>query len=381
MPRKPRLSVSMCRHRGCHLLLVRRMRQRLAAAAPNWCVAVRDLRGHMRGARPYLLMLTYALLACACAVATLRLSELSHATPGPASITSSRAPSQAEASAEIGRRCFLVLSIAQLALISLIVPALSAGAIAIEREKQTLEMVRATLLTGSDILLGKLAVMMAFIGLLLMSTLPVTSWSLLLGGVSPAEIALVYSYLLAFAAGVAALGLAFSVLVKRAVGAISWAYGVLFGALVLPVVGLWFLDTLSAWRGTIGPDTAALIVVLIPTAVALVLFVVLRGLLSRLTAWGKGVRGLALAGGIALVGLFVLAELIMDPVLDTFLAEHVATLLIVHPLVLILSLEEGSVAPDFGLTRAWLFSISLAWGTCLLLVSLSVRLFNRQAQV
>ena len=40
--------------------------------------------------------------------------------------------------------------------------------------------------------------------------------------------------------------------------------------------------------------------------------------------------------------------------------------------------------PHRGLLYAasiWLFSISFAWGTCLLLVSLSVRLFNRQAQV
>ncbi|MBN1459173.1 MAG: ABC transporter permease [Armatimonadetes bacterium] len=179
----------------------------------NPCVARHELRLHMRGWRPFIVLLAYASIASAAVLLTFlpALLEESYGSYGE----------------ELGRVALTVLSFTQLTLILLLLPAYAAAAIAMEREKRTLDMLRATLVTPADVVTGKLLVVFAFGVVLLLTSLPVAAWCLLLGGVSPKEILYTYSYLLAAGALVSALGLAFSARVARPMGAVVSTYGAL----------------------------------------------------------------------------------------------------------------------------------------------------------
>ena len=180
----------------------------------NPCIAVHELRMRMRGARPFVVLFFYALLAAATVLITLAVISLQssyyYGTPD-------RDPSP-------GRTAFAALAFSQLALILFVMPAYAAGAITMEREKHTLEMLRGTLLSPADVVTGKLVVVLAFGVLLLLTSAPVAAWCMMLRGISPAEVALTYSSLLIIALWVATLGMLFSVLLKRTTAAIVATY-------------------------------------------------------------------------------------------------------------------------------------------------------------
>jgi len=93
-----------------------------------------------------------------------------------------------QAASATGRALFQVLFSFQAGLVALITPALTAGAVTIEREQQTYQMLATCGLKPTHIIVGKLMAAVAFVGLLLTSSLPLVSLSFLLGGVSPGEV-------------------------------------------------------------------------------------------------------------------------------------------------------------------------------------------------
>src|SRR5205085_6000411 len=96
--------------------------------------------------------------------------------------------SQAQAASSAGRSIYHWLLFVMLALICFIVPGLTAGAIAGERERQTLIPLQITLLSPRSIVFGKLLASLAFVVLLVVAALPFLSVSFLLGGVAASEV-------------------------------------------------------------------------------------------------------------------------------------------------------------------------------------------------
>lgn len=184
----------------------------------NPCVAVHELRMRMRGGRAFVVFFVYTLLAIIPVLLTLAITALEGSMFGPG---------MGMVQTGLGRVAFVALAYAQLSLILFVLPAYAAGAITMEREKRTLEMLRATLLSSSDVVTGKLGVVVAFGAILLMTSLPVAAWCLLLGGVALGDLFYVYTYLFAVAVWVAALGLFLSTLVRRSIGAIVATYVIL----------------------------------------------------------------------------------------------------------------------------------------------------------
>ncbi|MHB0936354.1 MAG: ABC transporter permease [Armatimonadota bacterium] len=90
--------------------------------------------------------------------------------------------------ADIGKSLFIGLVILEGILCSLIAPALTAGAISIEREQQTLELLLLTRLSCTNIVLGKLLSSLGFLVVMLLCSLPVWAISFLLGGVDPGQL-------------------------------------------------------------------------------------------------------------------------------------------------------------------------------------------------
>ena len=131
---------------------------------------------------------------------------------------------------------FTTFSFVQLVAVLLIGPAMVAGTIATERERRTIEYLFASHLSGVEIVLSKLAARILQIAALLLAGLPILALAMLLGGIAPEAILVVYAITASTVVTVASLSIAVSVLCARAREAVSTAYLVLLALLVVPTV-------------------------------------------------------------------------------------------------------------------------------------------------
>ena len=88
----------------------------------------------------------------------------------------------------VGKVVFSTVVLLELLMVSFIGPALTSGAISSERERQTFDLLRTSLLSGRALVLGKLSSAIVFLLLLIFTAIPVESLAFFLGGVGPAEI-------------------------------------------------------------------------------------------------------------------------------------------------------------------------------------------------
>jgi ABC-2 type transport system permease protein len=159
--------------------------------------------------------------------------------------------------ASLGRATFQTLLFAMLLLVCFIVPGLSAGGVAGERERQTLVPLQVTLLRPHSILLGKLGASLAFVALLVMATLPLIGVSFVLGGVAPGEVIRGVAMVLVVATTVACLALTCSTLMRRVQGATVVSYAIV----LFLVVGTFFAfgaEMLASREGPAGRSQAVL---------------------------------------------------------------------------------------------------------------------------
>lgn len=165
-------------------------------------VITKELRGRMRGARTYWLLFGYLLLLSLILFFSYLGWWNQHSSEMERGGTS--------AGFTVGRTFFEILFYSQAVMIALITPALTAGAISVEREQRTFEMLRGTILRPRAIVWGKLASSVSFVALLLTSSLPLLSLCFLLGGVSPGEVFFAYILLVGDAFLFGAVGLCWS---------------------------------------------------------------------------------------------------------------------------------------------------------------------------
>ena len=128
----------------------------------------------------------------------------------------------------MGRTLFQTLLFFMLMLLCFLVPGLSSGAVAGERERQTLVPLQVTLLKPRSIVLGKLLASLAFVLLLLVATLPLISVSLIIGGVGLPEVVRAMGILLLTGVLLAAISVCVSTLLRRVQAATVVSYGLTF---------------------------------------------------------------------------------------------------------------------------------------------------------
>lgn len=184
-------------------------------------VIVKEFRSRMRGSRAYWMLFGYLSLLSL----TLFLAYLAWWNSSRYQLDSGGSGMEAYT---VGRNFFLILFAVQALLIALITPALTAGAISMEREQRTFELLRATTLSPRRIVLGKLAASVSFVVLLLTASLPLVSLCFLLGGVSPGEVFFAYLLLVSDAFLFGAVGLAWSAHAGGTGAATALSYGTLF---------------------------------------------------------------------------------------------------------------------------------------------------------
>lgn len=172
-------------------------------------VATKELRGRVRGPRAFIAITIYlaVLAAVALVVYTAQRDALT-----PQSAFGGGNP---YVSAQVGQALFSTLLLLQVLLVVFLAPAATSGAISLEREKQTLDMVSATPASTLGIVLGKLVAAAAFVAVLIVASIPLTALVFLFGGVAPEDVLRSYAVLFVTAMGFGCVGLFISSLTKR----------------------------------------------------------------------------------------------------------------------------------------------------------------------
>lgn len=165
----------------------------------------KELRGIMRGKRAFWLLTGYIAVISA-------FTGLLYIT---FFLQSVYAQSDPQFRQTVGKVLFGTVVLLELLLVSFIAPALTSGAITAERERQTFDLLRTTLLSARSLVLGKLGTALTYLLLLIFAALPIQSLAFLLGGVGLAELLISGLLLVVTALFFAALGLFFSSVLKR----------------------------------------------------------------------------------------------------------------------------------------------------------------------
>ena len=146
--------------------------------------------------------------------------------------------------ANYGQNLFVTLVIFQMILLTFITPALTAGAISGERERQTIDLLFVTRIPPFSIIWGKLLASMSFVVLLLLLSVPIFSLVFLFGGIEVDQVLYTFLVTIVTALTLGIIGIAFSTWLRRSLAATVAAYVaafvLLFGSvaygLLLPTV-------------------------------------------------------------------------------------------------------------------------------------------------
>ncbi len=198
----------------------------------------KELRGRFRGRRAFIVLTIYlgvlALLAYGVYAVVAPQATL-EAGFGPRN--DGFGITIANASATIGQAIFALLSIFELILVAFMAPAFTTGAISLEREKQTFDLLVSTPLRPGGIVVGKLLSALAFLGLLILAAVPLSALVLMYGGATLDDIVRQQAVLLITAVGLGSIGIFWSALVKRTQAATVLTYlTVLFLILGTPMI-------------------------------------------------------------------------------------------------------------------------------------------------
>ena len=176
-------------------------------------VVFKELRGRMRGARAFTVLTVYlTLLGVFAVLIYVTVTESSTSVSGQAAV------------GEIGRTLFGGVVAIEMLLVAFIAPAFTAGAISGEREHQTFELLRTTLLPAHSLVLGKLLSSMLYVVLLLLAAIPLQSIAFFFGGVTETELILAFVVLAATALLFSAIGVYFSARARRTLSASLLTY-------------------------------------------------------------------------------------------------------------------------------------------------------------
>jgi hypothetical protein len=198
-------------------------------------VLTKELRVRMRGARAYWLMLGYLLF-------------LSFILFIQYTFWCNKAQSEGHgfsSGSKIGQEFFQWIMITQAFLVAFITPAITSGAITIEKEQRTMEMLELTRLSRSSIVVGKLLSAVGFVILLVISSLPLASICFFLGGVSPQQMGQFYLLLISGSFVAGALGLVWSTVARSTAASVILTYA----SLLLPFIAVFIMALMLDSRG------------------------------------------------------------------------------------------------------------------------------------
>jgi ABC-type transport system involved in multi-copper enzyme maturation permease subunit len=188
-------------------------------------VAVKELRSRMRGRRAFVVLTIYLLLMSGL-ISLVYLAQVANAS----SVYSS-------AGRDAGRAVFFTILAVQAFLVTFMAPAFTAAAISGERERQTYDLLRTTLLSAHQLTLGKMLSALSYLFLLIFSAVPLQSMAFILGGVSLTELILTQAIIVVAGVTFAMVGLFFSSLMRSVLAStVTTLAAVLFMTIGAPII-------------------------------------------------------------------------------------------------------------------------------------------------
>ena len=181
-------------------------------------VLYKELRTRMRGRRAFVVLTLYlAIVTLIIALAYLAFR------------TTLSSPGGGNERQSFGKVFFGLIVWIELVTLSFVAPALTAGAITNERERQTFDLLRITLLRTWELVTGKFLSAFLYLLLLLVSAIPLQSLAFLFGGIAPEEVAIASILLIVTAFAFCAVGVFFSSFVQRTIvsNVLSYAFAIL----------------------------------------------------------------------------------------------------------------------------------------------------------
>lgn len=189
-------------------------------------IIAKELKGRMRSKQGFIMLTAYLALISLVIISVYFIS------------TNNQSVSRINPDAlqRLGKQIFNTVVMLELLMIVFIGPALTSGAISSERERGTFDLLRTSLLSSRDLIVGKLGSTVIYLLLLILTALPLQSLAFFLGGVGIPEMFISIGMLAASAFFFCTLGLYFSTLVKRTIVATVFSYS----TLILPAVIILF---------------------------------------------------------------------------------------------------------------------------------------------
>ena len=229
---------------------------------------------------------------------------------------------------DIGPQIYVLLATFQLLLLAFVAPALTAGVINGEKERQTFDLLLCTRLSSASIVLNKLLASISLIILLIISSLPVFSIVYFYGGVLMVDIGRVFLIYLTTAITLGVIGLFCSSIFKRTQISVAVSYIIVFFLLIGTLIIAIFMQSMGNSRG-MAPNSIPFIAYFNPL-VALYSIFPSQGpgmdIFNNLIAQGRGAvmlqsnNGLALwkynfiVDGVIVVVLLLITIIRIDPV-------------------------------------------------------------------
>jgi ABC-type transport system involved in multi-copper enzyme maturation permease subunit len=155
---------------------------------------------------------------------------------------------------DIGPQIYVLLATFQLLLLAFVAPALTAGVINGERERQTFDLLLCTRLSPASIVLNKLLASISLVVLLIISSLPVFGIVYFYGGVLMSDIGRVFLIYLATAVTLGVIGIFCSSFFKRTQISMVVSYLAVFFLIVGTLIIAVFMRSLGENQG-INPDS------------------------------------------------------------------------------------------------------------------------------
>ena len=170
-------------------------------------VTVKELRGRMRGRRAFIILTLY-LLVLSGLIWIIYIAYASAASQpfGPNA-------------RQAGKVVLGAVVFVQIFLVTLVGPAFTAASISGERERQTYDLLRTTLLSAHALVSGKLFSALSYVFLLIVAAVPVLSIALMLGGVSLIELGVSQLLIVVSAVTYALIGVFFSAFMRSTIAA------------------------------------------------------------------------------------------------------------------------------------------------------------------
>lgn len=179
-------------------------------------VTIKELRSRMRGQRAFLLMTVYLILMGG----LIFIVYLAYV----ASTGNNFGPGNRQA----GKAVFTAVLLVQVILVLFIGPMFTSASIVGEKERQTYDLLRTTLLPARSLVTGKLLSSLSYIYLLIIVSIPLQGIAFLLGGISPIELVLSQMLILISAITFALLGLYISSVMRSTLTASLTTFAVAF---------------------------------------------------------------------------------------------------------------------------------------------------------